>query len=77
MTGFVEKLGTTMILSVANRKYSTKEQIRAAVTTYCILFDVKVESKEWDDLIIYIYHHYNRWFDSYKSLNDYMSDDLL
>ncbi len=59
----------------------TKSQAKAAVTTYCLLFDVKPDTDEWNDLMKWIYDHYNCWsdFQTVDDIGDYMSymDDPL
>lgn len=55
----------------------TKEQARAAVTTYCILFDIIVDTNRWDNLIQVIWDYYNSWFDSKEELDNYMCGLLV
>lgn len=55
----------------------TKEQARACVTTFCILFNIEVDTNEWDELIFDIYKHYNNWFDTKEDLDLYMCKLLV
>lgn len=51
-------------------------QFRAAITVYCCLFDIEVDTMEWDELIDYYYEHYNSWFNSKEEFDLFMSEDL-
>lgn len=55
----------------------TKEQARACVTTFCILFNIEVDTNEWDELIFDIYKYYNNWFDTKEDLDMYMCELLV
>lgn len=55
----------------------TKEQARAAVTTYCLIFDIEVDTAKWDALIQELYEHYDCWFDSLEDIDEYMSELLV
>ena len=52
----------------------TKEQARAAVTTYCKIFGVKDDSDEWCNLMKWIFDFYNSWFDTFYEMDDYMRE---
>lgn len=80
MTSFGRWLGEhngESMLASAFGEDLTKEQARCVVTTYCILFDIEVDTRGWDDLMKYIYVHYNSWFDSYSVMDDYMCEFLV
>ncbi len=55
----------------------TKEQARAAVTTYCCIFKVEVDTSQWDVLMQWIYDCYNSWFESYGEMDSYMAALLV
>lgn len=55
----------------------SKEQARAAVTTYCIMFDINVDTKEWDDLMWEIYEFYNSWFTNFDEMDNFMAELLV
>lgn len=55
----------------------SKEQVRCVVTTYCILFDIEVDTYDWDELMRYIWEYYNSWFNTYEELDDYMCEYLV
>lgn len=67
--------GKTMLTEVL--KDCTVEQARSAVTTYCMIFGIEVDSKEWDELIRWIDENYNNWFDSRDELDDYLCVNLV
>ncbi len=67
--------GETMLSNILMN--CTKNQARAAVTTYCILFDVNVDIKEWDDLMRWIWGCYNSWFDTFDEMDMFMCADLV
>lgn len=79
MTRFGEWLGESngkeMLANVF--EHCTKEQGRAALTTYCILFGVNVDTLEWDTLIDYVYEYYNNWADSKDEFDNYMCQLLV
>ena len=79
MTGFGKFLGKEngKIMLTEVFKDSTLEQVRAAVTTYCVIFGIEVDSKEWDELIRWIDEYYNSWFDSRDELDDYLCVNLV
>ena len=56
---------------------ATKEQARAAITTYCMIFDIEVDTKDWDDLMVYVYNCWNCWFDSIDEMDNYMCELLV
>ena len=56
---------------------ATKEQARCVITTYCILFDIEVDTMGWDDLMRYVYDYYNCWFDSFEEMDSYMCEFLV
>lgn len=56
---------------------STAEQARAVITTYCMFFDIEVDTYDWDNLMSEIYNNYNNWFDSYDEFNNYMRELLV
>ena len=49
----------------------TAEQMKAVVTTYCIIFDVTPGSAAWNELLHMIYENYNSWFDSFDDLKEF------
>lgn len=51
---------------------ATKEQARAAITTYCMIFDVEVDTREWDELMQFVYNGYNSWFNNIEAMDMYM-----
>ena len=55
----------------------TKEQARAAVTTYCCIFKTEVDTSQWDNLMQWIYDYYNSWFESYDEMDSYMAALLV
>ena len=56
---------------------ATKEQARAVITTYCMLFGIEPDTKEWDSLIRWIVDYYNSWFDTLTELDNYMCELLV
>lgn len=79
MTEFGRWLGTENGKSMLHEilKYCTKEQARAAVTTYCILFRIEVDTLQWDELMTWIWEYYNSWFDEFDEMDMYMSELLV
>ena len=71
-----ESNGKAMVYSILEADV-TEEQARSAVTTYCLLFDVEVDTKEWDELINHIYECYNCWFDTKDEFDNYMAALLV
>lgn len=55
----------------------TKEQGRAALTTYCILLGIEVDTSAWDYLIRDVFFTYNSWFDDMEEMDKYMSELLI
>lgn len=80
MTKFGEWLGESngrnMLIDISLQDVS-KEQFRAALTTYCILFDIHVDTKRWDDLISDMYEFYNSWICDAEEFDLYMSELLV
>ncbi len=70
-----ESNGKEMLAAVFT--HSTKEQQRSALTTYCIIFGINVDTFEWDALIDYVYENYNNWADSKEEFDDYMCELLV
>ena len=68
--------GRTMISSIVNED-CTLAQFRAAVTTYCMLFHIEVDTKEWDDLIMDLFGFYNSWISDFNAFDSYMSELLV
>lgn len=64
--------GKTMLSEILADYTISEEQARATVTTYCILFEIQVDTKEWDDLMWWIYDNYNSWFDTFDELDGFM-----
>ena len=56
---------------------ATKEQARCAVTVYCMLLDIEVDTIEWDYLIRDLFFTYNSWFDDMEEMDKYMSEYLV
>ena len=80
MTEFGRWLGQSNgdeMLSTVLRNDCTKEQARAAITNYCIIFGINVDTKEWDDLIRWAYDTYNCWFNNYNEFDNFMCADLV
>ena len=79
MTNFGKWLGAEngkeMLSAVFD--YCTKEQARAAVTTYCCIFDIEVDTKQWDDLMRWIYDFYNSWFNDFDEMDMFMCENLV
>ena len=69
--------GETMLASVFKQWSCTAEQARAAVTTYCMLFGIEVDTREWDDLMRWINDNYNSWFDGIEELDNFMCGLLI
>ena len=67
--------GKTMLAEVF--KDGTVNQAKAAITTYCCIFDIEVDTREWDELIRWTYDYYNSWFDTYDEFDAYMCADLV
>lgn len=70
-----ESNGKTMLSEILSD--CTNEQARAAVTTYCCLFKVNVDTKEWDDLMHWIWDCYNSWFDEFDDMEMFMCAYLV
>ena len=68
--------GQEMLFDILKENIN-KEQARAAVTTYCIMFGVQVDTFAWDDLINKIYDHYNSWFDDKDEMDMYMCELIV
>lgn len=81
MTSFGEWLGEsngkTMLADIGKQHNITKEQFRAAITTYCILFDVNVDTSRWDELMHEMFHGYNSWFNNFAEFDMYMCKLLV
>ena len=81
MTRFGEWLGKEngkeMLASVFTDYSCTEEQARAAITTYCVLFDINVDTSEWDELMKYMYEYYNLWFDTFEEFDGFMCGLLI
>lgn len=79
--GFGEWLGKEngkeMMYEVFGDSGSSPEQARASLTTYCFIFNVEVDTKEWDELVRYFYDHYNSWFDTFEEFETFMCEDLV
>ena len=58
-------------------KDATKEQARAAVTVYCMMADIEVDTMDWDYLIRDIFFTYNSWFDDMEEMSSYMAELLV
>jgi len=56
---------------------ATREQARAAVTVYCMLLDIDVDTRAWDDLMRDIFILYNSWFDNEDEMDNYMAEHLV
>ena len=70
-----EENGKQMLSAVFD--YCTKEQARAAVTTYCCIFGIEVDTKQWDDLMRWIYDCYNSWFNDFDEMDMFMCENLV
>ena len=55
----------------------TVDQAKNAVTTYCIIFGIEVDTKQWDDLMDWIWEHWNSWFDTKETMDMFMCRDLV
>ena len=79
MTSFGKWLGAengkTMLSEVFNN--CTKEQAKAAVTTYCCIFGIEVDTNRLDSLMQWIYDNYNSWFDTFEEMDMFMCQDLV
>lgn len=71
-----ESNGKAMISSVLEENVS-QEQARAVVTTYCLIFGIEVDTAEWDELISYLYEHYNSWLNNKDDFDNYMAKLLV
>lgn len=67
--------GKTMIYEVG--KDCTLDQFRTVVTTYCILFDVEVDTKAWDDLMRELFNNLNCWVSNYEEFDTEMGKWLV
>ena len=56
---------------------ATKEQARAAVTVYCMLLGIEVDTIRWDYLIRDLFFTYNSWFDDMDEMDNYMAEFLV
>ena len=71
-----ESNGQTMLADVFKTN-CTPQQARSAVTTYCILFGIEVDTRKWDELMRWIWDWYNSWFDSIDEMDKYMCEWLV
>lgn len=71
-----ESNGKTMLFEILKEDIS-KEQARAAVTTYCILFDINVDTAKWDTLMAEIWKYYNGWFETFDEMDGFMCGLLI
>ena len=71
-----EENGKSMLSAVFTND-SSKEQARAAVTTYCIIFGIEVDTAQWDNLMRWIYEFYNSWFDDFEDMDNFMCELLV
>lgn len=55
----------------------SKEQARAAITTFCILSDYEVDTANWDILIWDIWKHHNYWFNTIEEMDNYFAELLV
>lgn len=55
----------------------SKEQARAVITTYCIMFGIEVDTAGWSDIMQYVYDYYNSWFNDKDELDNYMCELLV
>lgn len=69
--------GQAILTDIFTAMECTKEQARAAVTTYCCLFKINPDTAEWDNLMNWIFNCYNSWFRSFEDLDNYMSELLV
>ena len=78
MTEFGKWFGESNGINMLSAAFEncTKEQARCAVTTYCLIFGIKPETKKWDELMDVVWNYYNCWFDSFLEMNIYMSEIL-
>jgi len=67
--------GLTMLGEIFRK--GTVNQAKAAITTYCCIFGIDVDTAEWEKLMQWTYENYNCWFDSYEELDAYMCTDLV
>ena len=76
VTDFGRWLGTGngMAMLGALLPDATKEQAKAGITTYCMLFGVRPGTKEWDKLMRWTVDYYNCWFDTVTELDEYMRE---
>lgn len=80
MTNFGEWLGKSngqTMIAECMKENITEEQARAVVTTYCIIFDVEVDTREWDELMRYIWNCFNSWFGDFDEMDNYMCKLLV
>ena len=56
---------------------ATKEQARAAITVYCMLLNICVDTLDWDYLIRDLFFTYNSWFDDMEEMDNYMCELLV
>ena len=55
----------------------TVNQAKAAITTYCVIFGIEVDTKEWDELMDWVWEYYNSWFDSKETMEIEFCRDLV
>ena len=65
------------MIKILSNHNTTRQQARAAVTTYCIIAKIEVDTAEWDKLIGQIYEYYNCWFESIEGMDAYFAQDLV
>ena len=72
-----ERNGEVMLFEVLGEYGCTQEQARAAVTTYCLIFGIQVDTDEWDSLMDKCYTNCNCWFDSLEEFDQFMCGLLI
>lgn len=72
-----ESNGKDMLCELLAQYETTQDQAVACVTTYCLMFDIKVDTKKWDELIDYLYKHYNSWYDTKEEMDGDMCRFLI
>lgn len=65
----------TMVFEIM--KDCSKEQALSAVTTYCMILDVEVDTREWDELMREVWTDYNSWFDSFDEMENFFCQYLV
>ena len=79
MTSFGKWLGAengkTMLAEVFAD--CTVDQAKAAITTYCIIFGIEIDTNQWDNLMDWVWTYWNSWFDTKETMEMFMCENLV